>query len=215
MMSVKIQQKLKLKLKLKPNMKIAIEGNIGCGKSTVISRLCTETRLPIFLEPVDDWKDWLTLFYNDPARYGLAFNLNVLMTFNRWKGNEFQAIYERSPLSNRFVFAELQKDHGKMNALELDLFHKLYLKLGWAPDVIIYIKTNPEVCHTRMLQRARECESQVSLSYLQDVDKKYEDMILNTPPDVTTITVDGNRSHEAVYTEIHKIIKRLTREGLY
>ena len=196
-------------------MKIAIEGNIGCGKSTVISRLCQETRLPIFLEPVEDWKEWLTIFYKDPAKYGFAFNVNVLMTFNNWSNNSFPAIYERSPLSNRFVFAELQRDHGKMTILEMSLFHDLYKKLGWTPNTIIYIKTDPTTCYERMMKRGRECESQVSLEYLQDVHKKYEELINRYSNTLMTnmIIIDGNRTHDEVYADVYKVVSALTKTG--
>lgn len=199
--------------------KISIEGNIGSGKSTVISRLCSETRIPIFLEPVDEWKDWLTMFYEDPARWGMSFNINVLLTFNKWKNNNFTSIYERSPISNRFVFSQLQYDQGRMKKIEMKMFENLYNELAWTPDVIIYIKTDPEVSMQRMQQRARTCENSVPFEYIKAVNDKYEE-ILN-PPDYNTyytyldskymtkrsekcriIHVDGNQSAEDVYQDV-------------
>lgn len=187
-------------------MKICIEGNIGCGKSTIISRLCTEVRVPVFLEPVDEWKDWLAQFYQDPARWGMSFNLKVLMSFNNWSDNKFFSIYERSPVSNRYVFAQLQRDQGKMNDLELELFDALYKKLSWEPDVLIYIRTDPKVSMERMNTRGRECENTVPFEYLQAVHDKYEKVMKGQ-----RYIVDGNRSHDLVYKDVLDIITQLKR----
>lgn len=197
-------------------MKISIEGNIGSGKSSVLSRLCKETRIPVFLEPVDDWKDWLSEFYANPSRWGMSFNINVLMSFNQWKNNEFLSLYERSPVSNRYVFSKLQYDQGRMNKLELELFEKVYDKLAWTPDVVIYIRTNPETSMERMKKRARQCEDEVPLDYLQAVHQKYEDIFNTTEYLARTYTVsdkkckiiivDGNRTHDEVYADVLKCI---------
>lgn len=190
-------------------MKISIEGNIGSGKSTVITRLCKEKRIPVFLEPVDEWKDWLTLFYADPARWGLAFNLHVLMTFNQWKNNDFLAVYERSPLSNRHVFTELGYEQGRLNKLELNLFESLYNKLAWKPDVVIYIKTEPEVSMERMKTRARDCECAVPLEYLQSIHHKHEELFKFKRTENVYI-VDGNRSQDDVYNDVATILQRIS-----
>jgi deoxyadenosine/deoxycytidine kinase len=204
--------------------KIAIEGNIGCGKTTLMSRLCQETRLPIFLEPVDEWKDWLTLFYSDPSRWGMSFNINVLLTFNKWKNNNFTSIYERSPISNRFVFSQLQHDNNNMKDVELKMFERVYDKLAWTPDVIIYIRTDPEVSMTRMQERARQCEDAVPLEYITSVHNKYEEILNNKPYDehncyldakFTTsdkekcriIQVDGNKSADEVYQDVKQWVE--------
>lgn len=180
-------------------MKIAIEGNIGCGKSSILARLITELRIPVFLEPVNEWSDWLKLFYQDKQRWGMQFNTHVLLTFHQWKNNNFFSLYERSPISNRHVFAQLQYDAGHMNDLELKMFDSLYEKLSWRPDVILYLRTDPEVAYARMCQRGRECESKVSLEYLQAVHEKYEAL---SNHHAHVITIDANQSHDDVYAEV-------------
>jgi deoxyadenosine/deoxycytidine kinase len=190
-------------------MKISIEGNIGCGKSSLLSRLCLETRTPVFLEPVDEWKQWLSLFYTDPARWGMSFNINVLLTFNQWKNNNFLALYERSPISNRYIFAQLQYDQKRMNDMELEMFNRIYNQLSWLPDVVIYIRTDPAVSMKRMQQRARECENEVPLDYIEAVHQKYEDIFNSKEhnPGCKVVVVDGNRTHDEVYADVLNILK--------
>lgn len=200
-------------------MKISIEGNIGSGKSTLISRLCQETRLPIFLEPVDEWKDWLSMFYQDPERWGMSFNINVLLSFNKWKANNFPAIYERSPISNRFVFSQLQYEQNRMKPIEMKMFQNLYDQLAWTPDVIVYIRTDPEVSMQRMQTRGRDCESAVQLDYLKAINDKYNaifkydtlepEYMLKGSSECKIIYIDGNGTADEVYQGVLDNIKML------
>jgi deoxyadenosine/deoxycytidine kinase len=192
-------------------MKISIEGNIGCGKSSVITRLCASSRIPVFLEPLDEWAEWLDVFYQDPERWGMSFNLKVLMSYHKWKNNNFMAIYERSPLSCRYVFTQQQYDQGRMTQLEYNMVHDIYKELAWKPDVVIYIRADPNVCMERMQQRARNCESSVPLTYINDIHDKYEVMMathftLSKPENV--FVVDGNKTADEVFEEVSRIITR-------
>ena len=92
-------------------MKITIEGNLASGKSTLVMRLQEWSRIPTFLEPVDKWT-LLCKFYEDPKRWSFTFNTEVLISMSKWKHNDYQSIYERSPLSCRHVFTQLHVDSG-------------------------------------------------------------------------------------------------------
>lgn len=195
-------------------MKIVIEGNIGGGKSTVLTMISQRTRLPIFLEPVDtDWAEGLDMFYKDNSRWGFTFNLQVLMTYHQWRNNSFKAIYERCPMSSKHVFSQLQYESNLMTDFENNLYQQYYDNLAWEPDVIIYINTSPEVCYQRMNSRGRECEANVPLEYLQQVHNKYEDLCnyinernKNNKAAIKLFVVDGNQDIEQVYTQVSNII---------
>lgn len=190
-------------------MKICIEANIGSGKTTLMRSIHDKTRIPIFLEPVDEWSDWLNLFYKDPSRWGFTFNTNVLMTFNRWKQIDCPALYERSPMSCKEVFTELQRDAGFLSTPEYDLFNKLYKQLGWQPNVIIYLEADPLICMNRMKTRGRVCENEVTLEYLQAVDEKYKIMLKKAQDmGIDIHVVDANNDKNIVYEEVMKHVKK-------
>jgi deoxyadenosine/deoxycytidine kinase len=193
-------------------MKIVIEGNIGGGKSTVLSMISQRNRIPIFLEPVEtEWKQGLEYFYDDNSRWGFTFNLNVLMTYNKWSNNNFKALYERCPLSSKEVFCKLQYDSGMMTKYENDMYQELYQKLAWDPDVIIYINTPSDVCYQRMISRARECETNVPITYLKQVNEKYEDLcnLIKEKNNIKLFTINGNQNIEKVYEDVMKVINNL------
>jgi deoxyadenosine/deoxycytidine kinase len=191
-------------------MKISIEGNIASGKSTLSLRLQSNTRIPVFLEPVDTWT-LLDKFYSDIPRWGFTFNTEVIMSMSQWKNNTFNAIYERSPNSCRHVFTQLMHDDSILCDEELALFDKLFNTFGWDQDVIIYVRTPPEICFERMHKRGRDCElGGVSLEYLKKLDKKHEDMmnyIRQNKPSIKIIEIDGVASADDVFHNVLNILK--------
>jgi thymidine kinase len=190
-------------------MKISIEGGIACGKSTVLTRLQQSMRIPVFLEPIDSWTI-LNKFYKDTSRWGFTFNVEVIMSMFKWKTNQYDSLYERSPNSCRWIFTQMQYEQGDITKEEIDLFDKLLQTFSWDQDCIIYIKTDPEVCFERMKHRNRHCEEKVPIEYLLNLDKKHTDMmdyIKNTKPNIKIITVDGNKDEDTVYKNILDILK--------
>lgn len=199
-------------------MRISIDANIGAGKTTLLTRLSKElASVPVFLEPIEEWKEWLELFYNDPARWGFTFNTQVLTSFGKMRANDTAkvSLYERSPIANRFVFTQLQFENKHMTNLELRLFNELFSQQAWVPDVIIYIQTDPDVCMERIKKRGRKCEVGVQREYIHAVHEKYEAMLITETSgadlhNTRIIVVDGNRTVEEVYADVlQKILSML------
>jgi deoxyadenosine/deoxycytidine kinase len=189
-------------------MKISIEGNISSGKSSVLLEIQKAIRLPVFLEPIESWT-LLGKFYEDPSRWALAFNSEVLLSMYKFKDNNYDSLYERSPNSCRHVFTQLQYEQNQMTKEELGIFDKLYNTFGWDQDVIIYIRTDPEVCFERMKQRNRECENEVSLEYLKDLARKHDDMISylkEKKPNIRIFTVNGNEDKKTVFENVLSMV---------
>jgi len=190
-------------------MKIVIEGNIGCGKSTLLTYLQNKTRLPVFLESINKWT-LLDKFYDNIERYAFSFNLEVLLSMSIWKDNNFVALYERSPVSCRKIFTEMNYENGKIAKEELDLFDKLFETFGWEQDIIIYLETSPEICYERMKKRNRSCEYSVPLDYLQNLHKKHIEMleyVKNHKPHIKIYKINGNENEESICKNVLKILR--------
>lgn len=192
-------------------MKISIEGCIASGKTTLLTKLQQKIRIPIFLEPVDSWT-LLNDFYQDITRWGFTFNVEVMLSMEKWKNNDYDSLYERSPNSCRHVFTQMQFEQKQISKKELDLFDIIVKKIGWDQDVIIYIKTDPEICYQRMQTRNRECENKVTLQYLEDVNNKYNDMLnylsINKP-NIKIYTINGNEEPDIIYNNVLELLKKL------
>lgn len=191
---------------------ISIEGNIGSGKSTILSFLKEEfsknTNEIIFLqEPVQEWekikdKNNVTIlekFYDNQEKYSFAFQMMAyisrlsLLKSTMEKNPNAIIITERCLNTDRYVFAKMLYDSGKLEDVEYQIY------LNWFDHFndfqklqkVIYLKTDPDICFYRISKRNRDGESNISLEYLKDCHKYHEDMI-NNIEEKQTLTIDSN-----------------------
>lgn len=189
-------------------MRISIEANIGAGKTTLIQSIGSVLDIPIYLEPVEEWRDWLQLFYTDPQRWGFTFNLNALMSFTNVPGEQ-SVLVERSPVSCHHVFTALQHTSGHINDPEYTLFKKVYNAVSWTPDVVIYLKTDPRICLERMRKRDRESERNINLEYLEAIHTRHEELFAADPHYQQLIVIDGNRDADTVFADVLHQLKNI------
>jgi deoxyadenosine/deoxycytidine kinase len=191
-------------------MKLVLDGNIGCGKSSVINKII-ETNcidLPIYNEPLNDWDQWLKLFYSDMTKYSFGFQMRVLKS-HLDKKDVLNGFFERSPLSCQRVFGELLFEDKQMTQLEWNLTEEFNNDFGWTPDIVIYLKCSPKVCYERIHKRNRYSEETISLEYLERLNAKYEKLYTNNS-NVRVIQIDATQSIDKVFEEImEKVIRKI------
>ena len=152
-------------------MKLVIDGNIGSGKTTQLTKL-EEKGFRVKREPIDEWP--LELYYSDPIKWGLYFQLIVLKSHS-YTFSDCSGIYERFPGSGTQVFWPLMEK----NSAEDSVYQEMYKRHGWNPDVYIWINTSPEQCLNNMKNRKQSGDTSVSLEYLEKAikrDEKYKDL---------------------------------------
>eukprot|EP00898_Chlorokybus_atmophyticus_P000451 jgi/Chlat1/1406/Chrsp12S01977 len=188
-----------------------VEGNISVGKSTFLRRVaqdCIQLQdlVEIVPEPVDQWQNVmgknhniLQQFYEDPARYAYTFQNYVFFTRamqnqNTQAGPKPLRLMERSIFSDRMVFVRAVHEAKWMSDMEISIYDSWFDPMisalpGLVPDGFIYLRANPETCHSRMQSRARREENKVDLSYLKDLHEKHEQWLLpvKTPGSLMTI----------------------------
>ena len=192
---------------LKPKSLIySIEGNLASGKSLVLDNLMLSKRLSIITckEPIDEWmnmksgSDLLKCFYEENQRWSFAFE--NLVQLSRAKthyqslqnavGDDSARIFtERSLWSSFHVFCRNSLDEQRITQPEYDIlaehykfFSKSIAQLSSCnnnqlPFQVIYLRTQPMTCLTRMRKRNRSSECSVDLSYLTQINDKYETWI--------------------------------------
>ena len=190
-------------------MIVSFEGNIGSGKSTqlVNCREFLSSDITIIEEPVDEWRPYLNNFLEDAKRWSFTFQIKVLLSqmFYIKKCKDSPILTERSPITAKDIFTQTLVDDGMMNkeehALYLDFYNE---KFAWEPDIIIYIRTNPEVCMERIKTRKRPGEDKISLDYLQKLHKYHEKVYGQERSNCYII--DGNQSQEHIQNDIKNIL---------
>lgn len=186
-------------------MRISVDGNIGCGKTTVLAALATAfPGVSVMPEPVRDWHDLLELYYTDPKTWALPLNLKILLSF---RAAAAHGIVERSPLSCHTVFSKIARDDDNMDAKQFDIFKDYYEVLGWQPDAIVYIDTPLAECAARIERRRRTGEADIDLQYLRRVEFAYAAMLRDCG--VPVERVDGSQSPEDVAAAVIAAVKKL------
>jgi deoxyadenosine/deoxycytidine kinase len=182
-------------------MRVCIEGNIGCGKTSLLDRLAAE--FAVVPEPVEAWGTLLDDFYRDPREWGFVFNTRVLLDFSRIVDDKKKkvVVVERSPGACRHVFGQLLYNDGHLTPRAWDLFKRFADDLGWTPDAYIYIHVPPEVCMARIAARNRGAEHGVTLEYLARIEFQYENMMRFSK--IPVVRVDGTQTPEEMYKEVH------------
>jgi len=159
---------------------IAVEGNIGVGKSTLLPKLVAELNShssrswQLIIEDVDtdgEFQRLLKAFTVDPTkriefqRYITNKRADICKNLDP----EYNYVIERSLFSD-LVFcqanlAEACRPDGK----DLDYYYDIQDKLKDYPQVsaVIYLKSDPVISYERMLDRARDAEAGTSQEYLQ------------------------------------------------
>lgn len=118
---------------------ICIEGNIGCGKTTLLDffrakfQASGEPDPGVIMEPVEKWRnvDGENLFhylYKDPARYSLAFQTYVQLTMIKLHMKR-PKLMERSIYSARYCFVENLYRLNYLSRLEYIILDKWFKHL--------------------------------------------------------------------------------------
>ncbi len=176
---------------------ISIEGNIGAGKSTILSHLrtrFTDTNYNVVFmnEPVDIWETItdengqtiLSKFYEDPKKYAFMFQVTAYTTRMALLRKTIKnnpdcdiIICERCLSADRNIFAKMLYDDGLMDHLSYQVYLQLYHDTfeDFPVDGIVYMNASPERCIERINTRRREGESGITLEYLTRCQQYYFD----------------------------------------
>ncbi|XP_018897256.2 deoxynucleoside kinase isoform X2 [Bemisia tabaci] len=187
--SVKMDKKLK-----KRPFKVSIEGNVGCGKSTLIDYFKQFPEVDACPEPVAEWRNFhghnlLHLLYSDPDKWNFPFQHNVQLSRLKLQTKDTDKavqIFERSLQNNRHCFVEMAHDEGVLTDPEYTAMCEWYSwienNMDIGLDLIVYLRSSPEIVYERMCRRARPEEKPVSLEYLTVLHEAYEKWLMQTDP---------------------------------
>ncbi len=191
------------------SFRLAVEGNIGVGKTTFLRLLGERLGASVVYEPHQRWQmvgseNLLDRFYHDPHRWAYAFQLYVITTRleeqHRQSANGL-VLYERS-LDSDFIFAQNCFESGWMSGIEWDMYRTSHqflrsLSVDLAPQVFIYLRAEPEVCYQRMMKRCRSEEAAVPLAYITKIHEQHEQWLCSTRTMNTPVLVlDGTSEFE-------------------
>lgn len=192
---------------------ILIEGNIGSGKTTFIQNLKKLNKdVEIYTEPINQWKNLnssnpLRIMYENPNRWSLTFQFLVQLTMLEiHKKNTHQPIkiMERSLYSGHYCFVNNFHTTGQINMLEYEILTKWFNflqkheKFNLSADLIIYLKTDPEIAFNRIKKRGTNEDLLINMKYIKNLHEMHEDWLIRKkyPIPAPVAVIDANYSNK-------------------
>lgn len=215
---------------------VALEGNIGVGKSTLVEYIKTNATFPVLAlaEPVSVWRDvagvnLLDKMYSDPKRWGFTFQTCVTLSMleNHTAQSDAHAadkglvkVLERSIHSARNCFVEIMKKQGTLDAAEVHLLDRMYNLFAASDsstiDMVVYLRADPAVVHKRILARGRAEESAVDRGYLNVLHDAYESWLGPDRPrrenDVPLVVLDSNLDRDRIVAEYDRALCEISKQ---
>ena len=162
---------------------VAVAGNIGVGKSTLVSMLCNRLAWQPFFEPVGD-NPYLADFYHDMHQWSfhsqIFFLTRRLHTHRQLLDHPTSAIQDRCVYEDAEVFAQNLFLQGLMDERDYQSYHELYHVLSEflpPPDLVVYLRASVDTLQERISRRGRDYERTITTEYLEQLNKLYEDWI--------------------------------------
>ena len=159
---------------------IGIAGNIGVGKTTFAATISKHFNLKAYYESVTD-NPYLNDFYNNMSRW--SFNLQVYFLQHRFADQiEIQArnkgvVQDRTIYEDVEIFAKNLFDMNQMSNRDWETYNSLFLnmtKFLRKPDLIIYLKASTDTLLSRIKNRDRHFEKNISSEYLHSLNILYD-----------------------------------------
>ncbi|KAH9498873.1 Thymidine kinase 2, mitochondrial [Bulinus truncatus] len=202
--------------KSKNDIIIAVEGNIGCGKTTLLQHFENMSFCEIIPEPLDKWTNVngynaLGMLYQNPHRWSFAFNMYALWTRVEMHSKPHHPtrpvkMLERSLYSTRYCFVQNDLSSKIMNSFEFGAFDEWFnfvVKTGHAHvDLIVYLRASPENCFDRLRKRSRKEEADVPLDFIKSLHKLYDDWLLRkvSPVPAPVLLLDADNDLDTMKT---------------
>ena len=156
---------------------IAIEGNIGAGKTTLCRMLSEKFQCALVLEQFTD-NPFLPFFYENPERYGFPVELFFMTERHKQLQEHFSEpnLFSQMTISDYFFVKTLLFAKNNLNEEEFRLFQRLFGVLNASfpnPDLLVYLHRPIPVLLDQIKKRGRDMEKYISAEYLGELHEAY------------------------------------------
>ncbi|WP_440880144.1 2-amino-4-hydroxy-6-hydroxymethyldihydropteridine diphosphokinase [Tenacibaculum sp. C7A-26P2] len=195
---------------------IAIEGNIGAGKTSLTNMMADEFNAKIVLERFAD-NPFLPKFYNDNERYAFPLEMSFLADRYQQLSDDLAQfdLFKNFIVSDYYIFKSLifaqitlQNDEYKLYRKMFNMIYKEITK----PDLYIYLYQNTDRLLQNIKKRGRDYEQNIESSYLQKIHDGYINFINTQQQDLNILIVDVSCldfvNNENDYKSVIKQIKQ-------
>ncbi len=172
---------------------IAIEGNIGAGKTSLSKKMAEDFNAKLVLERFAD-NPFLPNFYKDPSRY--AFPLEMSFLADRYQQfsddtNQYD-LFKNFMVSDYDIFKSLIFAKVTLQDQEFDLYRKIFkvmYKEVKKPKIYVFLYQKTERLLENIKKRGREYEQEIKADYLGKINRGYFDYMKGYP-ELNSLVID-------------------------
>ena len=192
---------------------VAIEGNIGSGKTSLSNLMSDEFNAKIVLERFAD-NPFLPKFYEDQERFAFPLEMSFLADRYQQLTDDLAQfdLFKNFIVSDYYIFKSLIFAQVTLQKEEYALYRKMFdimYKEISKPDLYIYLYQNTDRLLENIKKRGRVYEQNIEASYLQKIHVGYTNFI-KTEQDLNTLIIDVSEldfvNNHNDYSEVLKII---------
>ena len=172
---------------------IAIEGNIGAGKTSLATKIAHDFNAKLILERFKD-NPFLPKFYEDTSRYAFPLEMSFLADRYQQISDDLSQLdlFKDFIVSDYDVFKSLIFSKITLQEDEFILYRKLFnlmYKDLRKPDLYVYLYQNTERLQENIKKRGRDYEQNIKKNYLEKINAGYLDF-LKSQPDFNVKIID-------------------------
>lgn len=156
---------------------IAIEGNIGAGKTSLATKMSHDFNAKLVLERFAD-NPFLPKFYKEPQRYAFTLEMSFLADRYQQISEDLSQLdlFKDFIVSDYDVFKSLIFSKITLPEDEFKLYRKLFYLMYKdiaKPDLYIYLYQNTERLQENIKKRGRDYEQEIEDEYLEKINAGY------------------------------------------
>ncbi len=172
---------------------IAIEGNIGAGKTSLATKISNDFNAKLILERFAD-NPFLPKFYEEPNRYAFTLEMSFLADRYQQISEDLSQLdlFKDFMVSDYDVFKSLIFSKITLQEDEFNLYRKLFYLMYkdiTKPNLYVYLYQNTEQLKQNIKKRGRDYEQNIANEYLEKINAGYLDF-LKTQSDVKVKIID-------------------------
>ncbi len=197
---------------------VAIEGNIGAGKTTLARKIANEHNAKLVLERFAD-NPFLPKFYNDQSRYAFPLEMSFLADrYQQFTDDTTQFdLFKNFMVSDYDIYKSLIFAQITLQKEEFKLYRKMFnfmYKEVKKPDIYIFLYQRTERLLENIKKRGRGYEQGIDKEYLEKINRGYFDFLKGFPHRKSLIIDIADLDFVENTTDYELIIDKILEQSL-
>ncbi len=195
---------------------IAIEGNIGAGKTSLAVRIAKRYNGKLILEQFEE-NPFLAKFYEDQEKYAFPLELSFLADRYQQLKRELsqQDLFSDFTISDYFLNKSLIFARKTLNDNEYRLFMTLFNIMNAnlpKPDLLVHLYVKTSRLQNNIRNRGRDYEQRISDEYLDKIQDSYFNY-LKQQPQLRVLLLDMNAVDFVAYpSHLEMVLESIDRQ---